>query len=422
MATGPVLDPDFGMLDAPEMALSDEAFMLVPVNRETQTFQRLEKMVKDSLPHAKLQHAVRIGNGRLWRIYSEVKQRISQDRTNNPTGNPNVKLLFHGTTALSQVLGVFGGNASGFDPRVARSGEYGCGSYFAAHAAYPVLIHPAKQIEVGAGAYRLLVAEVALGLSEELGNRVWPDAEKTRSRGRYWLGDTHVFDSTHGTEESVGLRCASNRIAYGEQYVVYQAGQAYPHFVLTIQLALDPPPDLWHLQPLDVCKPGALVAIFAVHARGFLQVKDASGKFEAGVLPWPDREPSELERDRAWERFQIVRFPNSDGDVALWIPWHRRFLRMEKPGEGPINVGCWCEEGGIFDDPSLLPDTWVGEKWRFVLADGEHNKVRLHHPFCNESLRICPSGKVGCKKEEWMEREHHKWSEHFLVIPHPYSE
>lgn len=422
MASGPVLLDRFELRDAPELVPTENAFMLVEVDRATECFQNLEKMVQDSLPNASLEHAVRIGNGKLWKAYTHVRDAIASNKTNNPDGDPKVRLLFHGTTALSQVLGVFGGSAHGFDPRVSTHGEYGLGSYFAVHAAYPVLIYPRAKVSEGGNAYRLIVAEVALGKTEDCENSVWSEQEKKeRSRGRQWLGETDLFDSTRGTEESVGLRHAPNCLAHGEQYVVYKEGQAYPHFVLTIQCPSASPskPLPWQLDPLKFCEPGNTIALFCVQAGAFLHMKPQAEDFRAGLTHWSNREPAELEQeDRNWEYFKIVRFPKSHCDVALWNPHHKRFLRMVgKRGEKSFQVNAYDHE---LEDESHLPEAWTLEKWRIVPDNSGRNKVALYNPRHKRFLRIYQE-EVGCADEEkeWNQLpSYHDWpSEHFMVVP-----
>ena len=184
--------------------------------------------MRESLPRAELKAVRRYANKSLWKGF--VFQR---DHTVAPQNNddPNVKLLFHGTDEPSRILGSgLQGNCHGFDPRLSRAGAYGVGAYFATHAIYPVSIFPRCKSQDGT--FDLIVAEVACGSVFDYQDEV-NDTTRQLKRPPAKHGPM-LHNSVRGTENSIGTRPLDGRIDYGEQYIVYEKTQAYPHFLITL--------------------------------------------------------------------------------------------------------------------------------------------------------------------------------------------
>eukprot|EP01065_Artemidia_motanka_P042624 TRINITY_DN5753_c0_g1_i1.p1 TRINITY_DN5753_c0_g1~~TRINITY_DN5753_c0_g1_i1.p1 ORF type:complete len:336 (+),score=94.56 TRINITY_DN5753_c0_g1_i1:65-1009(+) len=218
-----VPDPAVGMLSLPPLP-SCYDFVSDEVALETDAAKQLLDLVRVSLPHARMLHVRRFGNRRLWHDYCHRKRAVAVDND----GCPNVRLLFHGTRSPTLILGdPLTANSGGFDFRLSEPGAYGRGAYFATHAAYPVLIHPRRQNPDGS--FTCIVAEVALGSVYDARDRVVRDLSRPPERRQGLL-----HNSVRGTERGIGGRVGDSYT--GEQFVVYDRDQAYPHFAVTISL------------------------------------------------------------------------------------------------------------------------------------------------------------------------------------------
>jgi hypothetical protein len=171
----------------------------------------------------------RFANNQLWTAF--VRQREDVIPSQN-SGDSNVKLLFHGTKEPGLILGSGrDSNSDGFDARMAGQGQYsvpGVGAYFATHAAYPVKIHPRRVNQDGT--FDLIVAEVACGAVCDMSDEV----DRTLQRPPPQR-DALLHHSVRGTEASIGTK-HTGHLEHGEQYIVYNRDQAYPHFLITIKL------------------------------------------------------------------------------------------------------------------------------------------------------------------------------------------
>lgn len=145
-------------------------FISDPIDLDTTAADRLLARVRESLPGAELKSLRRFANRSLWERFVFQRDRVIAAQND---GNPNVKLLFHGTEDPSLILGSgLQANGNGFDPRVCRGGAYGSGAYFATHALYPVRIFP--QCRNLDGTFDLIVAEVACGSIYDFRDEVNP--------------------------------------------------------------------------------------------------------------------------------------------------------------------------------------------------------------------------------------------------------
>jgi hypothetical protein len=162
---------------------------------------------------------------------------------------------------------------------------------------------------------------------------------------------------------SIGPRCSLN-LEDGEQFVVYDKDQAYPHFLAIIEWSPFLP-----TQALSSYRFGDSVH-FKTHRGAFMQITE-TGAVNACVLD----EGSPPNGWRAWERFRIVDAGN--GFIALFNVHNRRFLQMHPDGE--VNA-----QGGPSDQP---PASWTIE--RFQVVDAGNGKIALHGHDANRFLRDC---------------------------------
>lgn len=185
---------------------------------------QIQNLVQTSLPGAAVVSLRRFANRRLWKNYVARRDEVADQNS----GNPNVKLLFHGTHMPERILGTgLESNSEGFDFRHCKAGEFGIGSYFATHAAYPVRIYPKRRN--ADGTFTLLIAEVACGAVQDKGDEVDRSLHMPSERRPGLL-----YHTVRGTENSVGTRHGVHFL-HGEQFVIYDKAQAYPHFACVIE-------------------------------------------------------------------------------------------------------------------------------------------------------------------------------------------
>ena len=186
---------------------SDFDFLAMDVDLDTSAAKMIEATIATSLPGFRLVSLRRFANRRLWRSYVARRDDIAE--TNN--SNPNVKLLFHGTKDPQRIIGTgLQTNSEGFDfRRSADDGEYGVGSYFASHAAYPVKIHPRRSNPDGT--YTLILAEVACGAVQDMEDATDNSLRLPKERSTGLL-----YDCVRGTENSAGPRHGLD-LKHGEQ-------------------------------------------------------------------------------------------------------------------------------------------------------------------------------------------------------------
>jgi len=381
-------DPGFGL---GSFSLPTLGFVTSKVPKDSTAATKLISLVRESLPGAVLTNLIRVGNADLWRKYQTQKAEVKR----NNDMDANVKLLFHGTReSPSKILGdgLFG--HCGFDFRLCNGGQYGRGAYFARHAAYPVHIHP--RIRDDQGTFTLIVAEVALGCVKDFGDNVEPLLEKPPARDQA----NRLYDSVRGTEKGIGLVCSTNRLAFGEQFVVYDLAQAYPHFLLTFKL--DPMP-----APSHLLKPGSHVALYGMYHRKFLSMGDETMGFKIFGLNVPlDTVPLDVWRD--WERFLVM--DATRGKIALYNPCHGRYVRM-----------CGEDRNWVVEGVSELSE-W--ERWETIdPSDGGNGKVAIYNPSHNRLLRLFED-RVDGGGGRWNNDSVHPPPDkfmRFIVLPHPPS-
>ena len=208
-------------------------FISDSLDLRSESARKIQSMIAASVP-ARLVSLRRFANKKLWRAYTQRRDEVASEHLVRKVGmpderSPNVQLLFHGTKEPSLILGSgLDTNSEGFDFRRANAGEYGVGSYFASAAAYPICIHPRRMNKDGT--YTLLLAEVALGSVADL-----RDTTDNQLRVPPELRAGLLHHSVRGTENGIGAR-RSTTIDHGEQFVVYNHNQAYPHFLAIVEM------------------------------------------------------------------------------------------------------------------------------------------------------------------------------------------
>ena len=124
------------------------------------------ELLRRGLQRARLVKLERVQGRTLWARYSPARFRV-----NLREGDANERWLFHGTCALTpeQVCT----SEEGLDPRFSSGGFYGCGTYLAESAAYPVGGRYAHRVSGHDGVrMQLLIVQAATGAAQELGGRV----------------------------------------------------------------------------------------------------------------------------------------------------------------------------------------------------------------------------------------------------------
>ena len=323
----------------------------------------------------------------LWINYQHTKRRIAESNEKN-----NTRLLFHGTkTDPAKILGDgLGGNASGFDPLLSGEGRYGRGSYFAARASYPVLIYPKQRNQDGTSSF--IMAEVELGEVEDYGDKCADGIRRPGSRS-----PGKLFDSVRGTEECLGVSCGGV-MEDGEQFVIFEKSQAYPHFHVTIELRD------WQ----NTIRPGNQVAIYFTVEKRFLTMWEDG--YTIGANP-AQHSVVDLDSGFQWERFTVVDAGN--GQVAFHSPSHNRFLRLNNNGKLDGNGG----EKGAHE----LPEWWDSE--RFTVVDAGFGKVAIHCAAHNRFIRCCYGSidSLGGERDVDQLPPESSWGcERAVIIPHPF--
>jgi hypothetical protein len=226
---------------------------------------RLIQRVRVSLPEYEVAEIKWLHNSRLETLYDSFRQELR--KLNRPKEHLRELELFHWSLSIPQIC------AGGFDPRFARPGEYGEGSYFAEHAIYPlaysssagrpedghpwiVPTDPGREIEllwvlctlgncknfdarcisqrgVGPGLERYWPAEeIELNSGVERRRRCPPPLDRAAGR------EAGTYDSVLGTEGDLqwtdSPRLMRHGREYGRQYVTFDRRQALP--VLKVRL------------------------------------------------------------------------------------------------------------------------------------------------------------------------------------------
>jgi hypothetical protein len=257
----------------------------------------IEARVQESLPSHVVTKLEQIDNNQLLMDFDRQKEIVAAKPTNAARGGTidhraNVRLCFHGMRGgPSELKKIYEGGRQdgGFDYRLARSevSAYGRGSYFAEHAIYSTYLFP-RPTKAADGSVVLLVAEVILGQSKDLGQLYYRDLQpwagpctcRKPYAKKHHLDPTckahvcnlvrepqveggargEVYDSIQGTEGSLGVldqphpfrpaleqrpdwyrdarrygRNPAGEEEYGRQYIVYDKLKAYPRFLVTIR-------------------------------------------------------------------------------------------------------------------------------------------------------------------------------------------
>ena len=225
----PHVSLDFDDLGGDNALPSTYDFLSDAIPLDSDAARKIEMMIKASVPVARLVSCRRFANKKLWGPYISRRDVVAQENIVDHKPDPNIKLFFHATKDPGEIVGTGQAtNSEGFDFRPANEGAYGMGSYFATCAAYAVFIHPTRTN--ADGTFTFILAEVACGSVMDLKDSVDCSLRMPPERRPGFL-----HHSVRGTERSIGIRLSMS-IAHGEQYVIYNHNQAYPHFVVTIEL------------------------------------------------------------------------------------------------------------------------------------------------------------------------------------------
>ena len=245
-------------------AAREKAALLAPLRATTQALARgcdawvaIETRVQESLPRHVVTLLKQIDNNELLLDFDRQKEIAAARPVNRARGGSveeraNVRYGFHAMGGEPDELKKIyeGGRADGgFDYRLGRQGAYGRGSYFAKHAIYSAYLYP-RPNPAADGSVVMLVAEVILGQSKDLGRRT--DGNLVREPPIVGGAASDVYDSVQGTEGSFGVhgapglhhargdarRYGGNSLGeeeYGRQYIVYDKAKAYPRYLVAIR-------------------------------------------------------------------------------------------------------------------------------------------------------------------------------------------
>ncbi len=249
-------------------AEGDKAALSAPLHAQTRPLARgctvwadIEELVQASLPQHVITSLAQIDNNELLADFNRQKELVAAKPRNSARGGSldqkaNVHRAFHGMAGgpdeLKKIYAA-GREEGGFDARLGRKGAYGRGSYFAKHAIYPAYLYPLPT-QAEDGSITMLVADVILGKSQDLGKDCAPDLVREPPIDGASVGE--VYDSVQGTENGFGIHRAGPQLPakhavrpdarrhgkiaggheeYGRQYIVFDKAKAYPRYLLTIR-------------------------------------------------------------------------------------------------------------------------------------------------------------------------------------------
>jgi hypothetical protein len=242
-------------------------------------WDKVEARVADSLPDFEVVGIDRVQNQPLWRAYSL----FTYNMASKLKGDSNEQELFHWSSeaTMEKIL------VTGFDARLASSGEYGDGAYFALHPAYTAALRSLREgkgfeIPTNRGySTSMLWARVCLGQCKDFGARCassrgdsaaakvgmarglmdeWPfDGGKTHQTGGHrrrpppisaMAGhEAGMYDSVTGTEANLtwtgSPRLIERGHQFGRQYVTFDPWQAYPELVVHLRRRKGVEPKVW---------------------------------------------------------------------------------------------------------------------------------------------------------------------------------
>lgn len=185
----------------------------VPVVVGTEEWEKLEELLRKSLPHVRLVEITRIQNLLLWRRYCFFKSLMSRK---NGSDQVNEKLLFHGSRATDPVSIIT--SEKGFDFRYGSEDcLWGKGTYFAVRASY---CNSRFAFNTRQGTKQVFVACVLTGKSACLPrpNRALKAPPKLPN------SPTDSYDSVNGVVENP---------LHSKVYVIYDHDKVYPAYLIT---------------------------------------------------------------------------------------------------------------------------------------------------------------------------------------------
>ena len=189
-----------------------DKIMLKSVQRGSEEWAEIEKLLHASLPSAQIQILQRIQNQWLWEKYCFSKERMHEQNK----GIVNEKRLFHGTSATPPEK-IFK-SSQGFDFRFSTRGMWGTGTYFAVNASYSDTNYAFRS----AGTKQLILAKVLTGetyrTSPDSSLKKPPVKKHTQTSGTFV---DELYDSISGHTNGSDI------------FVIYDHEKAYPDYLIT---------------------------------------------------------------------------------------------------------------------------------------------------------------------------------------------
>lgn len=210
------VDDDIHPKNSADVAAWLKKLCLCTVASDTEEFRRVEKLLKNGVPDARLTKLERVYNRGLWLKYSSKRQEILRN-----CGTAGERRLWHGTRSADPYIIIT--HAEGFAPKYGASGLYGRGVYFAAKADYPDIgfVHRTKS-----GQKQLFLVLVACGRTCTYGEATDPtlvDAPLIEQPVGGGLKAQERYDAVHGSPPEQNV----------DMFIVYQGYQAFPEYLLT---------------------------------------------------------------------------------------------------------------------------------------------------------------------------------------------
>jgi len=213
--------------DRTDVAWWRDGRQLVPVNRDTDEWERAARLMHESLPAAELTAVERFENRLLWKSYAAKRAAVALKRG----GDANEQWLWHGTGDLSPADALQ--HEAGMDPRFSRAGYYGGGLYLAERARYsnygryPHVLQDRRRRQ-------LVLLRAAVGRPRDYGHTVSKETRALTMPPQE--GPGVLFDAVRGGlhhPERLGVHVHPDA---SRMVVLYDLAQAYPAFIVTYTL------------------------------------------------------------------------------------------------------------------------------------------------------------------------------------------
>jgi hypothetical protein len=188
----------------------------------------IESLLRESMPHIVIKGIVRIQNKNLWQNYCYERKRMKEN------GYCDELLLFHGTRANNPSL-ICKGTEEGFDVRLAKTGSWGKGIYFAEDASYCSTF-----AYIQGGRKFIIAALVLIGNSYTLpsGQSIVrpPDIPGTNKRydsvTGHRLAQIMDHERIENASQAVSGVMSMGKRGRGAFYIIYNNNKAYPYYLI----------------------------------------------------------------------------------------------------------------------------------------------------------------------------------------------